>query len=316
MRYATYRLDGAERVGLVAGEFLYDLSEVVRMEGEEALRASGPRPQTMLDVLRLGPDFWQQAESCLEAAERRRAQDPEGWQLLAKQGVVRSLGELESRGGRLVAPIPRPAKNLVCLGRNYRAHAEERGEEVPTAPVFFTKAPTCVIGPGQAIEYPSAAQLLDYEGELAVVLGRGGRQIPKEKALEYVFGYTILNDVTARDLQRQHLQWFRGKSLDTFGPMGPWIVTADELPDPQALRIRTWVNGELRQDASTSQMIFSVAETIAWLSDGMTLEPGDIISTGTPAGVGEKAGEATPLQRGDVVRVEVEGIGTLENPVV
>ena len=316
VRFATYRLDGAERVGLVSGDVLYDLMELVRMEGKEELPAQGPRPQTMLDVIRMGPDFWQLVRDCLEAAERRRAEDPEGWRLLASQGVVMPLEDLQRRGGRLVAPIPRPAKNVVCLGRNYREHAEERDEEIPTAPIFFTKAPTCIIGPGQAIQYPSATQMLDYEGELAVILGRGGRQIPKEKALEHVFGYTIMNDVTARDVQRQHLQWFRGKSLDTFGPMGPWIVTADELPDPQALRIRTWVNGELRQDAPTSQMIFSVAEIIAWLSDGMTLEPGDIISTGTPAGVGEKAGQATFLQRGDVIRVEVEGIGHLENPVV
>jgi len=270
----------------------------------------------MLDVIHLGPNFWQQVTACLEAAEVRRASDPEGWRLYVDQGVVRSLDELERQGGRLLAPIPRPAKNLVCLGRNYRAHAEERGEEVPQAPIFFTKAPTCVIGPGEAIEYPSVTQLLDYEGELAVVIGRGGKRIPKERALEHVFGYTILNDVTARDVQRLHHQWFRGKSLDTFGPMGPWIVTADEIPDPQALRIRTWVNGELRQDAPTSQMIFSVAEIIAWLSDGMTLEPGDIIATGTPAGVGEQAGQVRPLQRGDRVRIEVEGIGTLENPVV
>jgi len=316
VRYTTYRLNGADRVGVVAGEFLYDLAELIRMEGKESLPAHGPRPETMLDVIHLGPNFWQQVTACLEAAEVRRASDPEGWRLYVDQGVVRSLDELERQGGRLLAPIPRPAKNLVCLGRNYRAHAEERGEEVPQAPIFFTKAPTCVIGPGEAIEYPSVTQLLDYEGELAVVIGRGGKQIPKERALEHVFGYTILNDVTARDVQRLHHQWFRGKSLDTFGPMGPWIVTADEIPDPQALRIRTWVNGELRQDAPTSQMIFSVAEIIAWLSDGMTLEPGDIIATGTPAGVGEQAGQVRPLQRGDRVRIEVEGIGTLENPVV
>ncbi|BAS26979.1 fumarylacetoacetate hydrolase family protein [Limnochorda pilosa] len=315
MRYASYRLNGADRVGLIEEDRIYDLMELIRLEGEFELPAEDPRPRTMLDVLRLGPELWSHARGLVERAERHRTSDPDRWEVLKAQGSVLLLQELEARGGRLVAPIPRPAKNLVCLGRNYRAHAVERGEEVPEVPVFFTKAPTCVIGPGEPIRYPEATRMLDYEGELAVVIGVGGRQIAKEHALDHVFGYTILNDVTARDLQRRHGQWFRGKSLDTFGPMGPWIVPAAEVPDPQALRIRTWVNGELRQDASTSQMVFSVAETIAWLSDGITLEPGDILSTGTPAGVGESGGDATLLHPGDVVRIEVEGIGTLENRV-
>lgn len=316
MRYASYQIEGTDRVGLIEGDYLYDLNELLRFEGDLDSAPGGAGPRTMLDLLRQGPEFLGRVRAALEAAEARRASEPDRWELLRSQGVVLTLQELKDRGGRLLAPIPRPAKNLVCLGRNYRAHAAERGEEVPDVPIFFTKAPTCVIGPGEPIRYPQATRMLDYEGELAVVIGKGGYRIPRERALDHVFGYTILNDVTARDLQRRHHQWFRGKSLDTFGPMGPWIVPAAEIPDPQELRIRTWVNGELRQDASTAQMIFPVAEIIAWLSDGITLEPGDIISTGTPAGVGETGGDATLLHPGDTVRIEVEGIGVLENPVV
>jgi 2-keto-4-pentenoate hydratase/2-oxohepta-3-ene-1,7-dioic acid hydratase in catechol pathway len=179
--------------------------------------------------------------------------------------------------------------------------------------VFFTKAPECVLAPGGTIVHHPCTRELDYEVELAVVVGRAGRDIPAARALEYVFGYTIVNDVTARDLQKRHGQWFKGKTLDTFCPMGPVLVTADELPDPQALAVRLRVNGELRQASHTSKMIFPVAECLAVLSEGFTLRPGDVIATGTPEGVG--AARGVFLQPGDLVEAEIEGIGVLANRV-
>jgi 2-keto-4-pentenoate hydratase/2-oxohepta-3-ene-1,7-dioic acid hydratase in catechol pathway len=200
------------------------------------------------------------------------------------------------------------------MGRNYAEHAAERGAQVPEIPVFFTKPPTTVIAPGDEIVHHACTEQLDYEAELAVVIGRGGRDIPRSEALAHVFGYMNLNDVTARDLQKAHQQWFKGKSLDTFCPMGPALVTADEVPDPQRLSIQLLVNGQVRQSANTSQMVFDVATLIEVLSKGMTLEPGDIIATGTPSGVGAATGQF--LKPGDTVEVEVEGLGRLINQVI
>jgi 2-keto-4-pentenoate hydratase/2-oxohepta-3-ene-1,7-dioic acid hydratase in catechol pathway len=229
-----------------------------------------------------------------------------------------------AEGARLLAPIPRPAKNIFCVGKNYHEHAQEFAgsgfdatakEVVPEAPVVFSKPPTSVIGPGQPVPaHLDPTGSVDYEGELAVVIGRGGRGIGRAEALGHVFGYTIVNDVTARDLQKRHGQWFKGKSLDTFCPMGPVLVTADEIPDPQALAISLRVNGETRQSSHTSKMIFPVAECIAVLSQGFTLLPGDVIATGTPEGVGAALGKF--LQAGDRVEAEVEAIGMLANRVV
>ncbi len=216
---------------------------------------------------------------------------------------------------RLLAPVPRPGK-LVAMALNYRDHLEESGMEAPTFPTFFTKQSTCVVGPGDAIEVPRVSSLVDYEGELAVVIGRRCRHVPAADALSVVAGYTLLNDVTVRDWQFKAPTMMIGKSFDTHGPMGPWIVTTDELPDPQALRIRTTVNGELLQDGSTKDMIFDVATQIETLSTAMTLEPGDVISTGTPAGVGIVRKPPVLLRPGDTVRIEIDGIGVLENPVV
>lgn len=225
----------------------------------------------------------------------------------------------------LLAPIPRPRRNLFCVGKNYRAHAREfaqsgfdssaagSADAVPLAPIVFTKTPETVIGPGADIPYPAGlGDAIDYEAELAVVIGRGGRGIPASCALAHVFGYTIVNDVTARDLQARHKQWFLGKSLDGFCPMGPWIVTADEV-DGSRLDLRCWVNGELRQHASTADLIFGIAELVATLSAGMTLLPGDVIATGTPEGVGIGFSPPRFLRRGDLVAIEISGIGRLEN---
>lgn len=214
----------------------------------------------------------------------------------------------------LLAPIPRPRKNVFCVGRNYADHAKERGSAAPRYPVFFTKAPTTVTGPWAKVSLPPQTQQFDYEGELAVIIGRPGKDIPREKAHEHIFGYTIINDLTARDLQDRHVQFFKGKSLDHTCPMGPVIVTADEVGDLASLTIETRVNGEVRQSASLSEMIFDVPTLIAVLSDGMTLEPGDILATGTPAGVGAATGAY--LKRGDVVDVTIRGIGTLTTYIV
>lgn len=225
----------------------------------------------------------------------------------------------------LRAPIPRPRRNIMCVGKNYSEHAREfarsgyeagavAGKEVDDYPALFSKLPSTVVGPGDMIELHSGiTQKVDYEAELALVIGVGGRGIRPDAAYEHVWGYTILNDVTARDLQRNHKQWFLGKSLDTFAPMGPWIVTADDL-DPTALRVTCEVNGETRQDASTRDLIFDIPTLIATLSAGITLEPGDIIATGTPAGVGIGLDPPQFLTPGDEVRITISGIGTLTNP--
>ncbi|HEU5394251.1 MAG TPA: fumarylacetoacetate hydrolase family protein, partial [Candidatus Methylomirabilis sp.] len=210
-------------------------------------------------------------------------------------------------------PIPRPVKNIFCVGRNYVAHAAERGAEPPGHPVFFTKPPTAVIGPEAQIVADGLTQQLDFEVELALVIGREGRDIPPERVFEYIFGYTILNDVTARDLQKTHQQWFKGKSLDTFCPLGPAIVTAEAFANPSAVDIRMRVNGEIRQASNTSKMIFDIPTLVSVLSRGMTLWPGDILATGTPEGVG--AADGRYLKPGDLLEAEVGGIGVLRNRV-
>jgi 2-keto-4-pentenoate hydratase/2-oxohepta-3-ene-1,7-dioic acid hydratase in catechol pathway len=229
--------------------------------------------------------------------------------------------ELEQTGAlvprrnlRLCAPIPRPGK-LIGVLRNYPKHAAERGAEGPEEPVLFIKASSSVIGTGDAIELPAASEEVDYEGELAVVIGTRARGVSIEAALDHVAGYTIANDVTARDYQHVRGQRLLGKSCDTFGPLGPALVTGDEIVDPQKLSLRTRVSGELRQSANTSEMSFSVAELIAFASRLMTLEPGDVILTGTPDGVGAAAQPPRFLREGDVVEVEIEGLGRLCNHV-
>lgn len=226
---------------------------------------------------------------------------------------------------RLLAPLPRPVRNVFCVGKNYHEHAKEFAgsgfdasarEVVPEAPVVFTKPPSAVIGPGEPIPaHLDPTQSVDYEGELAVVIGTGGRGIRKAEALGHVFGYTIVNDVTSRTLQHRHRQWVLGKGIDGFCPMGPAILTADEAPDPTRLRLRTWVNDEPRQDASLADLIFDIPTLIETISAGITLEPGDVIATGTPVGVGIGFKPPKFLKSGDRVRIEVEGIGVLENPV-
>lgn len=216
---------------------------------------------------------------------------------------------------RLHAPIERPGK-IVAIGLNYVDHAEETGAPIPEKPVVFTKYPNTIIGPGEPIRIPPIAEQIDYEAELAVVIGREARNVSEGEALEYVFGYMNSNDVSARDLQfSEGGQWTRSKSIDTFCPIGPYIATRDEIPDPQDLYIRAILNGEVMQDSTTSKMIFPVAELVSFLSTGMTLEPGDIIITGTPPGVGMARDPQLWMKPGDEVSIEIEGLGTLTNPL-
>jgi 2-keto-4-pentenoate hydratase/2-oxohepta-3-ene-1,7-dioic acid hydratase in catechol pathway len=231
---------------------------------------------------------------------------------------------------QLEAPLPRPRRNVFCIGLNYRTHAAElaaRGfngaktaeDLIPKAVVAFSKVPESVIGPGAAIEIPAASRAIDYEAELAVVIGKPGKCIGRAQAMDHVFGYTIVNDVTARDLQKRHQQWLIGKSCDTFCPMGPWLVTREEIAGGAAgvdLGIRLWVNDELRQDGRTSDLVFDIPAIIEALSATLTLRPGDVIATGTPAGVGMATDPPRWLARGDRVRIEIDGLGTLDNPVV
>lgn len=290
MRLATYRERGAQgtaaRIGAVLGEALVDLGSVA-------------------------PDMLALIEGGAAALDRART-------LATAAGAdVIPLARVD-----LLAPIPRPRKNIVCLGMNYAAHALEsarargRPERLPDHPVFFTKAPTTVNHPDGPIPYdPAVSSEIDWEVELAFIIGRRGKNIDQAAAMGYVFGYTILNDVSARDLQKQHLQFYKGKSLDGSAPLGPWIVTADELPDPHGLGLRLRVNGITRQDSHTGDMIYKIPELIAVLSRGVTLEPGDIIATGTPSGVGLGMQPPQYLVPGDVVEAEIDGIGLLRSIV-
>jgi len=241
-------------------------------------------------------------------------------------GVRKASGRpLKPSDAKVLAPIPRPARNIICVGKNYHEHAHEfaksgfdssstsAGDAIPQFPIIFTKAPDCVIGSGEAIRYPTGvSDGVDYEAELGVVIGRGGRGISKAAAYSHVFGYTIINDVTARDLQGRHKQWFLGKSLDTFCPMGPALVTADEV-EPEDLSVKCWVNDELRQNANTRDLIFDIPTLIETISAGITLYPGDVIATGTPAGVGIGFKPPKYLKAGDRVVIEIGNLGKLEN---
>jgi len=241
-----------------------------------------------------------------------------------KTGLSADGAALPLSSVRLLAPIPHPARNIFCVGKNYLDHAREfagsgyeagavKGAEIDEYPAVFTKPASTVVGPGDTVSlHPHITSAVDYEVELTLVIGKGGRDIPATRAYEHIWGYTIVNDVTARDRQRNHKQWFMGKALDTFCPMGPWIVTADAL-DGTRTRVRCWVNGELRQDGQTTDFIFDIPSLIETCSRGISLYPGDVIATGTPAGVGMGLSPPQYLKPGDTVRIEIDGLGTLEN---
>jgi len=293
------RRGGAPRLGvLVADERVFDVAEAAR-------RARQRLPFDASDMLSL-IGSGRTGLAALRKLLRGRA----------AKGLV--LGSL-----RLLAPIPRPRKNVFCVGWNYLEHFEEGAkarphvQEMPAHPAFFTKAPTAVNGPYDAIPlHAGVTAKLDWEVELGVVIGRGGRNIAEADAMKHVYGYTVVNDVSAREVQRQHgQQWFKGKSLDGTCPMGPWIVTADEVPDPQVLSVTCRLNGVVKQDSNTRHMYFRIPRIIAELSAGLTLEPGDVISTGTPAGVGHARTPPEFMRAGDVLETEVEGIGALRNRI-
>ena len=248
-------------------------------------------------------------------------------ELMASGSALPLLGEpIAMADVVLTAPIPKPRRNIFCVGKNYTAHAKEfagsgfdssakSGGDIPTVPIIFSKVPECVVGPNGTIALPvGVSDAIDYEAELAVIIGRGGKGIQAAHAMQHVWGYTIVNDVTARDWQSRHQQWHMGKSFDTFCPMGPWLVSADAC-DGSNTAVRCFVNGELRQDARTTDLIFNIPTLIETLSAGITLYPGDIIATGTPVGVGIGFKPPKYLVSGDIVRVEIDGIGHIENPV-
>ena len=290
MRIATFTHNGKRQVGQVSADGLHVTA--FALSEEQASRGAQP---------------------LIDAAVAGRA-------LPALQGEAIALSAV-----RLQAPLPVPRRNIWCVGRNYHAHAKELSASVfkdsnadtKAWPIVFTKVPECVIGPFDDVQLPGAAvsEQIDYEAELAVVIGKGGKNISQADAMAHVFGYTVVNDVTARDVQMRHQQWDMGKSFDTFCPMGPWIVTADEV-DGRKTRVRCWVNGELRQDGPTENMIFDIPTLIETISRGITLYPGDIIATGTPAGVGMGLNPPRYIAKGDVIRVEIDGVGRIENRFV
>ncbi len=289
-------------------------NEVVDVDlAGQALKLSVP--DQMLDLIDNYERYSAALQAIIDKAINRHFTEV---RTFAEIGAAHTLDEVQ-----LAAPIPLPCKNVMCLAVNYREHAEEtarlrgRSGNAPEIPIFFTKATTTINSPyGEIVIDPAVSSEIDWEVELGVIIGKRGKNIRAEDALSYVFGYTVLNDITARDLQARHKQYFKGKSLDGSCPMGPWIVTADEIPDPQNLALRLRVNGETKQDSHTSLMIFPVSQCISVLSAGLTLEPGDIIATGTPSGVGFSRTPPEFLKPGDVVEAEVEGIGLIKNTVV
>ncbi|MFC4769400.1 fumarylacetoacetate hydrolase family protein [Effusibacillus consociatus] len=293
MRFVTFLQNGFQKIGLVTGEGVLDLHAA-----KEALGISVNLPESLVEVIEAGDSAIDLVQSIQKSAESSK--------------YILPVSDVQ-----LLAPIPRPRKNIFCVGKNYVEHAKEmKADKPPEHPILFSKAPTSVIGPDADIDsHPGVTEKIDYEGELAIVIGKKAKSVKKEQAYEYVFGYTIINDVSARDKQFRHTQWLLGKSLDTFCPMGPVLVHKSELPDPQNLNLETRVNGEVRQSSNTSLMIFDIPTLIATITEGTTLEPGDIIATGTPAGVGMGFEPPRLLQAGDVVEVEIEGIGVLRNQV-
>lgn len=293
MRFATVEIDGKWQ------------SVVVSADGARACPVAAVVPGLAGGMI----DFIAQTTEALPAIG-----EAQGW---------RPLDAAVRRG----APIPQPRRNIFCVGKNYHEHAREfaqsgfdtsavKDEHAPSFPVIFTKAPETVVGDGAPVlAFADLTSQLDYEAELAVVIGKPGRGIRKADALKHVWGYTIINDVTARDLQQKHRQWFLGKSLDTFCPMGPWIVTADEVGDAADLDVKCWVNDELRQDANTRDLIFDIPTIIETISRGMTLLPGDVIATGTPAGVGIGFKPPKFLKSGDVMKISISKLGTLTNAI-
>jgi len=287
----------APRVGaLLNSDYLLNFERV--FDGPE-------RPANHLGWLDMDGPWFQKSRDKFESL----AHDPSALSQAAENGWLTKRSE-----AYWLAPVPRPGK-LICIGLNYRDHAAESNMAIPERPVVFSKFTTAVIAPGEPVILPITSTQVDYEAELAVVIGRRAKNVSVDRALHYVLGYTVFNDVSARDFQFADGQWQRGKSCDTFAPMGPTIVTADAVPDPHQLSIKLHLNGQTMQDSNTNQLIFGIPELIAFLSETITLEPGDVIATGTPPGVGFARKPPVFLKAGDIMEVEIEGLGTLNNPV-
>ena len=282
MKLCTFEQAGATRVGVVMNDEIVDLA-----------LAAPELPREMTALLTAGP-------AALHAAAN---------------AASRVKSRIPLAAVRLAAPILRPPKFL-AIGLNYADHVAEAGLERPSLPTVFNKQSTCVAGPRDPVHMPRVSSALDYEGELGFVIGRRCRHVSRARAPEVIAGYLVVNDVTVRDWQFRTPTWTMGKSFDTHGPLGPWLTTSDAVGDPHGLRLRTWVNGELRQDSSTKQLIFDCFALVEHLSTAFTLEPGDVITTGTPSGVGIAMKPPRLLQVGDVVRVEIDGLGALENTIV
>ncbi len=304
MRLVTYTFRGTTRLGAMNGEH-----EVVDLARAAALVPSAaPVPGDMLAMLEEGERGMRAAREALAAGQERVRRDRSG---ALAAGI---LFETREAGFQLEAPIPRPGK-VLAIGLNYRDHAAEAKMELPKQPVVFTKVSSCIIGPAMPIYRPRVSAALDWEGEFCFVMCRRARYVKAADALDYVAGYTVGDDVSVRDWQFHSGTWMMGKGFDSHGRMGPWLVTRDEIPDPSNLEIRTWVNGQLKQHSNTSQLIFGVGAIIEYISKAFTMEPGDVVFTGTPSGVGASRRPPEWLKAGDTVRIEIERIGVLENPV-
>ncbi len=297
MRLVTYESNSGWRAGIAIQDWVVDAASAASAAGLPGTEAGG-----WVSNRRIIQAPAEQL-AALEGAARELAED------LGEEPAVRPLADL-----RLGPPIPDPDK-IICMGLNYRSHAAETGLSTTAVPTLFAKYRNALNGPASPIRLPGFSREIDYEGELAVVIARQCKEVPAAQALQFVAGYMAFNDVSARDLQMRTSQWLSGKTLDTFAPCGPALVV-DEIADPQTLTVRTRVNGETLQDGRTRDMIFPVAESLAYISQLVTLQPGDIIATGTPSGVGFKRNPPIFLQPGDLVEVEIEGVGTLRNPVV
>jgi 2-keto-4-pentenoate hydratase/2-oxohepta-3-ene-1,7-dioic acid hydratase in catechol pathway len=306
MHLATFELRKKSLVGCKIGE---DLCQLDRAYTQTFRDPPAPRLTNMRSLLEKGDEALEKTRA-LVAGIQDTLSNAGGREELLRRGILHKIANV-----RIVSPIPDPEK-IICVGRNYMDHCLEQNKPVPEKPILFSKFRTAIIGPGDEIVRPRATERLDFEGELAFVIGKEGRNIPIDRSMEYVAGYTILNDVSARDLQFSDGQWLRGKSCDTFAPMGPFLATKDEIEDPHNLSIKVTVNGDTMQDSNTGSMIFRIPDLVSFISATMTLSPGDVVATGTPAGVGVFRDPPVFLKAGDTVAIEIEGLGSLTNVVV